>query len=124
MNIADVLFSVAKHAPGRPAVTAEGYSATYAEFFNRVSRIAAGLRSRHGLAPGDRVVLCMENCGEFLETLFGCWAAGLCAVPTNAKLHAREVAHIVESSGARILVTTPGLGDQLASLAGQLEKLQ
>ena len=51
---------------------------------------------RRGLAPGDRVLLSLENCGEFFELLFGCWAAGLCAVPANARLHPREVEYIAE----------------------------
>jgi acyl-CoA synthetase (AMP-forming)/AMP-acid ligase II len=25
----------------------------------------------HGLVPGDRVLLSLENCGEFFELLFG-----------------------------------------------------
>jgi len=44
-----------------------------------------------------------------LECLFACWAAGLCAVPVNAKLHVREVAYILSDCGARFIVTTPGL---------------
>jgi len=56
----------------------------------------------------------MENCGEFLEVLFACWAAGLCAVPTNAKLHPREVAFIAANAGVRAAFTTRGLHEKLA----------
>src|SRR5206468_12884684 len=55
--------------------------------------------------------------------LFGCWAAGLCAVPTNARLHAREVEYIAENSGARLLIATPGLVEALAPLAGAVGSL-
>ena len=68
-------------------------------------------------------MLCMENCAEFLEMLFACWAAGLCAVPVNARLHADEVAHIAGDSDARLLVATPGLAAALAPLAGSVETL-
>ena len=68
--------------------------------------MAGGLRA-HGLVSGDRVLLSLENCGEFFELLLGCWAAGLCAVPTNARLHPREVEYIAENSGARLLAATP-----------------
>src|SRR4051794_9862922 len=70
-----------------------------------------------------RVLLSLENCGEFFELLFGCWAAGLCAVPANARLHPREVEYIAENSGARLLVATPGLADALAPLAGTVSTL-
>ena len=87
----------------------------------RVARVAGGLRGR-GL-PGDRVLLSLENCGEFLELLFGCWAAGLCAVPANARLHPREVEYIADNSGARLLLATPALAEALAPLAGSVETL-
>ena len=65
----------------------------------------------------------MENCAEFLETLFACWTAGLCAVPVNARLHANEVAYIAEDSRARLMIATPGLAAALASLEGSVEAL-
>jgi acyl-CoA synthetase (AMP-forming)/AMP-acid ligase II len=68
-------------------------------------------------------MLCMENCAEFLEMLFACWAAGLCAVPVNARLHADEVAHIAGDSRARLLVATPALAAALAPLEGSVETL-
>src|SRR5438270_5307915 len=97
-------------------------SRTYRELTERVARLAGGLRAQ-GLAPGDRVLLSLENCGEFVELLFGCWAAGLCAVPANARLHPREVEYIAGNSGARLLVATPALAEALAPLAGAVDSL-
>src|SRR5712691_7965542 len=79
-NLAALLFDVARRLPRQPAVSDDRHSWNYGEFAERVARLAGGLRAR-GLAPGDRVLLSLENCGEFFELLFGCWAAGLCAVP-------------------------------------------
>jgi long-chain acyl-CoA synthetase len=106
MNLAALLFNVARRLPEQPAVTDDRNMWTYRELSERVARLAGAFRAR-GLVPGDRVLLCLENCGEFFELLFGCWAAGLCAVPANARLHPREVEYIVENSGARMLVATP-----------------
>jgi acyl-CoA synthetase (AMP-forming)/AMP-acid ligase II len=80
------------------------------------------LRARHGLADGDRVAIVMKNSPEYLEALYAIWWAGLAAVPVNAKLHPREVAFIVEDSGARLVIDDParvaGLaGDQVLPLA-------
>jgi acyl-CoA synthetase (AMP-forming)/AMP-acid ligase II len=61
----------------------------------------------------------MENSAEFLESLFACWTAGLCAVPINAKLHSREVAHVVADSGARLLLTTAGLAHEAARVGDE-----
>src|SRR5437870_91574 len=122
MNLAALVFDVARRLPERPAVSDGRRSWTYRELAQRAARLAGGLRAR-GLAPGERVLLCLENCGEFFELLFGCWAAGLCAVPANARLHPREVEFIAEDSGARLLVATPVLAEALAPLAGAVASL-
>jgi long-chain acyl-CoA synthetase len=122
MNFAALLFEVARRLPDRPAVSDGHHLWNYRELIERATRIGGALRAR-GLAPGDRVLLSLENCGEFFELLFGCWAAGLCAVPANARLHPREVEYIAGNSGARLLVTTPGLAEGLAPLAGTVDTL-
>jgi len=122
MNLAALLSDVARRLPEQPAVSDDRNSSSYRELAERIARLAGGLRAR-GLMPGDRVLLSLENCGEFFELLFGCWAAGLCAVPANARLHPREVEYIAENSGARLLVATPGLADALAPLAGTVSTL-
>jgi acyl-CoA synthetase (AMP-forming)/AMP-acid ligase II len=121
-NLAALLFDIARRLPDRPAVSDDRSSWTYRELAKRVARLASGLRSQ-GLAPGDRVLLSLENCGEFVELLFGCWAAGLCAVPTNARLHPREVEFIAENSGVRLMVATPALAEALAPLVGSVPGL-
>jgi acyl-CoA synthetase (AMP-forming)/AMP-acid ligase II len=122
MNLAALLFDVARRLPAQPAISDRRHAWNYRELGERAARLAGALRGR-GLVPGDRVLLCLENCGEFVELLFGCWAAGLCAVPVNARLHPREVEYIADNSGARLLVATPGLAAALAPLAGSVDAL-
>ncbi|MFL5267223.1 MAG: AMP-binding protein, partial [Stellaceae bacterium] len=122
MNLAALLFDVARRQPDAPAVGDDIHGWSYRQFLDRIGRLAGGLRGRN-LQRGDRVMLCMENCAEFLETMFACWTAGLCAVPVNARLHPREVEHIASDSGARLLVATPALADALAPLAQSVETL-
>ena len=122
MNLAALLFDVARRLPDRPAVSDDARSLSYRELAARVARVSGGLRAL-GLAPGDRVLLSLENCGEFVELMFGCWAAGLTAVPANARLHPREVEYIADNSGARLLIATPGLAETLAPLAGSVTSL-
>src|SRR3954451_22789934 len=122
MNLAALLFDVARRLPEQPAVSDDWQSWNYRELARRIAGVAGGLRAR-GLRPGDRVLLSLENCGEFFELLFGCWAAGLCAVPANARLHPREVEFIAGNSGARLLSTTPGLAEGLAPLASTVDTL-
>ena len=113
MNIAQCLLNRAGASPRAPAVSTSTSTLAFGELADRVLRIAGMLRGSLSLQTADRVVIYMENRPEFFETLFACWAAGLCAVPINAKLHPREVSRIVRDSQARALFTSDGLGDGL-----------
>ncbi len=100
-NIAVLLRRTARTWPRACALAhGEGTGVDYATLASRVARLAAGLRSA-GLAPGDRVALVSRNDPGYVEALFACWWAGLVAVPVNAKLHAKELAFVIEDSGAR-----------------------
>lgn len=116
MNIAALLARSGRTFADRPALY-RGHEvvATYGVLAERVARMAAGLRGRHGLAPGERVAIVMKNCPAYVEAMFACWHAGLACVPINAKLHAREIAYILENSGARLVLTEKSM----AALAGE-----
>jgi long-chain acyl-CoA synthetase len=117
MNLSALLHQAAVRHPGAPAVTQGDSCWRYAQFSQRVAGTAGYLRSALGCQPGDRVALAMYNAPGFLQLLWGCWHAGLCAVPMNAKLHPREFAFILENSGARVCVASP---KQHAELAGEV----
>lgn len=123
MNLASLIENAARRMPEAPAITDRGLVTRYGVLVQRTAAIAGALRSA-GLRRGDRIVLAMENCGAFLESLFAIWGAGLCAVPVNAKLHPREIEHIVRDSGARWMITTSGLHGSLASLLDEVETLE
>ncbi len=74
---------------------------TYGALHDRALRMAAALTTRLGLTRGDRVAIISKNVPEYFEIMWGCWAAGLVAVPVNAKLHAREFEHILSHSRAK-----------------------
>jgi long-chain acyl-CoA synthetase len=102
VNVVQFLLSNARRSPSAPAIALGSRTVlTYGELASRVTRLAAGLRAKLGLAPGDRVAIYMQNCVEYFEVLFAVWHAGLVAVPVNAKLHPRELAWILGDCGAR-----------------------
>jgi long-chain acyl-CoA synthetase len=86
----------------------------YGDVASRASKLAASLRQRFGLKPGERVVIAAKNCPDYVELVFGIWHAGLAAVPANAKLHGRELGYILQHSGARICFTSDGLDSEIA----------
>jgi acyl-CoA synthetase (AMP-forming)/AMP-acid ligase II len=125
MNIATWVERNALRIPDRPAhAVGDTVTATWAEFAGRVGRLAAGLRARWGLEPGDRVAIVMRNRPEYLEALFAIWHAGLVAVPVNARLHRDEIAYILEHSGTKVVVTDDDHADDVESLVGHVATLQ
>ncbi len=116
MNLAHLLRRASRIWPERRAIChGDRTYATYREFAGRVGCIAASLLNDHGLAPGDRVAIVMKNRPEYLEALYAIWHAGLVAVPVNAKLHPREIAYILEDSGARLAFASEELAAAIPS---------
>jgi len=86
------------------AATSQGpASLTYAELDRRAASFAAWLRAR-GAAPGDRIVLGLGNTPEFFAALFGCFRAGLIAVPVDSLLARDELCVIVDHAEPRAIV--------------------
>ncbi|MBS0540128.1 MAG: acyl--CoA ligase, partial [Proteobacteria bacterium] len=115
MNIAHLLLKSAQAFRDHTAL-ARGTEPhlSYRELWRKVSVMSTHLRVRFGLAPGDRVAFAMTNCVESLEVMYAIWHAGMCAVPMNAKLHAKEFAFILDNSGARLCFVTPDLAATIA----------
>ena len=118
MNIAQLLLAAARANGERPALClGPTVVATYADLASRAAGLASALRGRFGLQAGDRVGVAMTNTPAYLEVLFGIWWGGLVAVPINARLHAREVAYILASAGARVCFTNEEIESVVGSIA-------
>ena len=111
MNLSSTLQTIARIHPDQPAISWESGQLSYAAFEAQVQHIAGALIARHGLKPGDRVALAMENCPEYFPLLYGIWRAGLAAVPLNSKLHPKEMAWILANSETKLCIASPKLAD-------------
>jgi long-chain acyl-CoA synthetase len=111
-----LLWRTATQRPGAPALAwGDRVVASYGELLQRALALAAGL-AQLGCQSGDRVAIFMKNQPEWLPLLFGCWARGLAVVPVNVKLHARELAFILEDCQARVLFHDPDHAEALDAL--------
>ncbi|MFQ5698011.1 MAG: long-chain-fatty-acid--CoA ligase [Myxococcota bacterium] len=96
---------------------------SYADLGAEVARMAGALR-RAGIEPGDRVAILSPNTPHHLALHF---AAPLLAAPLvsiNTRLAGREVAYILEHSGARVLFVDPELAPALDGLTDPLPQLE
>lgn len=87
----------------RPALICAGQTLSYAELAAETARAASALRAL-GVAPGDRVLLLMQDTPEFAAAWLGAVHAGAVAVALNAKLSEAEYRHIRADSGARLAI--------------------
>jgi 2-aminobenzoate-CoA ligase len=114
LNVARELLD--RHAEGgragRPAIHFEDQVITYGELQKRVNRLANGLEAL-GIGPGDRVLMRLPNCPEFVVTWLACQKLGAITVSTMPMLRARELAYIASDAGTGTAVVWAGLRDEL-----------
>ncbi len=77
---------------------------------------SAGRLAAAGIGRGDRVALLCGNRAEFLEVFLGCAWLGAIAVPINAAARGPQLQHVLDNSGARLLIVEPGLAEALATV--------
>jgi acyl-CoA synthetase (AMP-forming)/AMP-acid ligase II len=104
MTLADPLEHARICFGDRLAVIDGDRTITYQELADRCARLAVAL-AELGVQRGDRVALLAANGHRYLEAFFGLPAAGIVLVPLNTRLAPAELAHIVQHSGARVLIT-------------------
>ncbi len=104
MSVPGILAEVAAADEDAPAIVDGDRRVTYGELWGQAQSLAAGLQAA-GVATGDRVGVCVPNWHEFVVAYFGIGAAGAVIVPINTRYSAREVAHYLSDSGAKVLIT-------------------
>src|SRR4051794_16625832 len=76
---------------------------TYAEAPGIAAR-AAGRLAEAGIRAGDRVALMAANRAEMLEAVLGCLWLGAIAVPVNTANRGPGLRHVLDLSGARLVI--------------------
>ncbi|MEM9140399.1 MAG: class I adenylate-forming enzyme family protein, partial [Pseudomonadota bacterium] len=96
----------------RHALVGEEGVLSYDALFERVSRVAGGLRAA-GLQPGERVVLLMGNRFAFVEVFLATACAGLICVPLNPRQRAQEIAFAVGQCAASAIIFDADLSENI-----------
>ena len=116
-NLSPLLFleRSASVYPDKAACIYNGGVTTYGQFYDRVRRHAAALQSV-GVQAGDRVAYLVPNLPSMLEANFAPMGIGAVLVALNIRLSAREIAYILNHSGAKVLVFDSELADTVRQL--------
>lgn len=101
---------------------------TYTRLREECHRVGRALIAA-GVAPGDMVGIVMANRPEAVAAIFGTALAGAVAAPMSTFAPRPELAHLVASCGASIVLTQTALlkrrfGDDLAAIATEQPRLR
>ena len=113
---------IARGGGRRPALRTASGDISYNAFLEIVDRIAHGLVRRHGLVPGDPVLIQSPNSPEAMAAWWAVLRAGGVAVSIMPMLRPEEVAKIVSKAKVKLALTSSDLveGVEAArSLTGQ-----
>ena len=116
-----VLEHQASHRPGRPCLswTDAGEPLSYAAVNSTVNRLAHGLAA-FGIGRGDRVCILLPNCLEFVFAWFALSKLGAVEVAISDAYKGSFLAHPLQLSQSRILVTTATLAQRLPEIEDQI----
>ena len=90
--------TLATRIPGQPL-----FQYTYADFADRVGRLAGGLRAL-GVGPGDRVGTFMWNSHQHLEAYWAIPMMGAVLHTVNFRLAPQDIAYIITHAGDSVLI--------------------
>ncbi|UXS31765.1 AMP-binding protein [Agrobacterium tumefaciens] len=104
----------ARAESGDEALVYKEQSLSYREFSDAAARCAAALREA-GAERGDRIVIFLPRGIEECWSIFGVSMASCVFVPVNALLKAQQIRHIVRDCGAKIIISSAAMTDELGA---------
>ncbi len=98
----------ARQEPQRAAVEFYGHTTSYAELDDLSDRLATLLRGR-GLENGERVMVMLPNCPQFMTAFYGVLKSGAILVPISPMARGGELEHLFAEAGASALIVLDAL---------------
>lgn len=124
ISVWERLDKVCRDYADRPAAYFLGVTLSYGTLTDRASRLAAAFQA-NGLGKGDVVAVNLPNCPQYLIALVAAQQAGCVVTGVSPLLTGEEMAHQLNDSGARALVTLDALFEQrFLPVAGRIAPLK
>nr|UYZ50075.1 surfactin synthase subunit 2 [Streptomyces mirabilis] len=109
LALADAVLAQARRRPAAPAVIDGDRVLDYAELDRRSLAVARGLRA-HGVRAGQAVAVRLPRSWQLVCVMLGIRRAGATVVPLDAQSPAGRRRHILDDSGAGVLVLDADTG--------------
>jgi fatty-acyl-CoA synthase len=113
----------ARRYPAKAAYRFFGQPLTYAELHSQASSLAGWLQAQ-GVAKGDRVLLFMQNCPQYVAAFYAILRADAVVVPVNPMNKADEFGHYITDPAARVAITSADLAGIVAAADLRLPSAQ
>ena len=123
MNTTDFLSIANAICPERDVIVFEGRRWAYAQFNERVNRLAHALSTLE-VNKGDRIGMLSVNCNQYIESYFAAATLGAIFVPLNFRAKADELNHMIANAEAKILCVGSRYLDMVDSLLPQLPTIK
>jgi fatty-acyl-CoA synthase len=95
---------------------------TWQQLHQTAEHLAGGLQAL-GVAQGDRVILFMQNCPQFIIAFHAVIRLGAVVVPINPMNKADELGHYIQDAGAHVAIASSDIASELAKACGSHEVL-
>ncbi len=109
----------AQRFPHRTAYQFFGQALTYAELHRQAEALAGWLQAQ-GVKAGDRVLLFMQNCPQYVIAFYAVQRADAVVVPVNPMNRAEEFGHYIVDPQARVAITMADLAPIVAEANAQV----
>src|SRR5574343_216112 len=109
----------AEEVPEAPALHFLDRRWTWAELHAEALALAGGLH-RLSVGAGDRVLLFMQNCPQYVLACHALWRLGAVALPVNPMNKADELGHYMQDSGARVALASADIAPELQRASAAL----
>ena len=109
----------AQRYPDKPALVFFDRSTSYAQLKEQAERVAAYLQSQ-GVRSGDRVVLLMQNCPQWIASYYGILRANAVVVPVNPMNRAEELKHYITDPDVKVAICAADLAEELVKASEAL----
>jgi len=124
LNLGEMVTTHAKKNPMKLAVKDwHGKAWTYSELNTRTNKLANGLMNM-GLRKGDRVVVLLYNCSEFVEVYCAFAKAGLVVAPVSWRYIDKEIEYVVNNSDAKAMIVHEEFVGIIDRIRPKLQKIE
>ncbi len=114
----------ARRYPDKDAIIFYGRHTTFRELHDDAVAVAGWLQQVAGVQKGDRVLLYMQNCPQFMAAYYGILRADAVVVPVNPMNRPEEFKHYITDAGAATVICSADLAVNVTTANAELPEAQ